>query len=61
MLGLGKGEKKKHPVDIVNGIGNSPTNSVSLFAVMFCIDFSSSFLGHLHTSKPKPPHSSHFD
>lgn len=58
-LRLGKG--KKHPVDIVNGTENSPTNSVSLFAVMLCIDFSSSFLGHLHASKPKPHHSSNFD
>lgn len=57
--GTGQG-KKKHPVDILNGTENSPTISVSLCPAMPCIDFSSSFLGHLQTSKPKPHHSSHF-
>jgi len=56
-LRWGWATEKKHPVDIVNGTQNFPTNSVSLFAVILCIDFS----GHLHTSKPKPHHSSHFD
>lgn len=60
--GTGQGKKKKtHPVDILNGTENSPTISLSLFPAMPCIDFSSSFLGHLHTSKPKPHHSSHCD
>lgn len=53
--------KKKHPVDTANGTENSPANSLSLFAVMLGIDISSSILGHLHTSKPKLHHSSHFD
>lgn len=49
--GTGQGEKN-HPVDILNGTENSTTISVSLFPAMPCIDFSSSFLGHFHTSKP---------
>lgn len=53
--------EKKHPVDIVNGTENSSTISVCLLPAMPCIDFCSSFLGHLHTSKPKLHHSSHFD
>lgn len=58
VLGTGQG---KSPVDTVNGAENSPANSVRLLAAMLRIDFSSSFLGHLHTSKARPHHGSHFD
>lgn len=56
----GTGQGKKSPVDTVNGTENSPANSVRLFAVMLCIDCSSGFLGHVHTSKLTAHNRSHY-